>query len=253
MKGYIGETAAFDLAITPDSDTYSRAFGLRGWNRVAVVCMMGSAAGTDGAIAPTQCATFSVVCGKSTDAGAAMTALTGATMALGCATAGDIRYAQEVMVVMAGGSITTGKTIIINEATYTFNNASSIAEKICINKTGDLSAAALASAIRFHQAQTVGVDYTAGTSVLLLKPRLGPEHGGGLRVTVVTNSSVTGIHVQSEKAVGVIDFTAADVIGQNSSYDHFCVRMSGTTVAQFTAMVVRYGDRNVKQGQRTQV
>ena len=253
MKGYIGQTAAFDLAITPDSATYSRAFGLRGWDRVAVVCMMGSAAGTDGTKADTQCATFSIVGGKSTDAGAAMTAITGATLAIGCATAGKIRYAQEVLLIMSGGSITAASTVSIDGVGYTFAAASSIADKICINQTGCLSAAALASAIRFHQANNIDVDYTAGSSIMIIKRRMGCDWGGGVNVQVAANDTATGIYVQAEKTVGVIDFTAADIIGQNSSYDHFCVKMTGTTVAQFTAIVVRSGDRNVKQGQRTEV
>lgn len=239
---YVGEKfkiipLALNTSVT--SASYGQAVSLRNVSRVSVVCgylvdqfVLDSAAEVQSSLAHT--ATFAVYVGDATQNPSSFAALTGATLVLGMATAGQLTNWQEIQVQVIG-TCATGISLTIGHGnttkTFTIEKNASIADGQIGSSNSTVFGNCLASAINLF---FPGLEVVAGTTVGsgdtkawtgIIKEKYQGIGGINARVTVQDASTVDIVNVNGFRQTGVIEFDPADVVATNSSYSQFAIQI----------------------------
>ena len=270
MSDYLGDNIRSDIALinmggatlniggsTLGSTTgaFSKAFSLAGVHKVAVLCAIGPSTGTSAVSA-----TFTVRVGTYTaGGGSAMTALAGATLALGGdSSSGDFSNVSAVMLhTDATGAITVTDKWSIDGTTWTMAGTGTVADLTI--STGNIA---------FHNdlksALTTGAThiefYGAVSSTdtrLIIRPKdygfMGSQ-SSGMGITATTNATTAELEQIPLLHEGVIEFTPNDVLATNANYTHFAIEMdSSVTTVPMTAVVIRTGAYNASNVKRTKL
>lgn len=246
----VGHPSATDTALT------GQGIPLADVNRVSILV------GVDNpAVTPTsavtipgatlaQDATVAVYVGPATDPATA--ALSGATLAVGMATAGDLS-GWDAIQISGVGTLSTGVSLVIDDTTFTLATGATLADYQLSASAATAFQTALATAIPHflpHLEVYDSTDADSGVRSSIRRKLPGP----GFNASVTAISGADGIDVMGLKQTGVIEFTAADVVATNSSYTHFSVQIdSSATVVNLNAMAVLESGHNQVNSKRTKL
>ena len=266
MSGYLSEKVQMDIAILgapvagSSATNYSKKYDIGGYSKISVlVANYGIATG-----AAAAAATFSVVVGDATQGPTSFAALAGATLVLGSSAASIVNDCEEVMV-LVHNTITTGRTIIIDGTSWKCDAAAAatLADYQLGATVGTAFARCMASAlaagmlpnVTMYETTNVASGSTGYAIVLRSKDRGAGFVPKGIDVQVTVNATASGFELRPNKAFGVIEFDAQDVLATNSSYTHFAVlAQSGVTVANYyVAAVLREPCYPTTYAKRTQL
>ena len=268
MTDYLGDNIRSDIALInmggatlniggstlgSTLGAFSKAFSLAGVHKVMVLCGIGPSTGVD-----TVSATFTVRVGTYTaQGGSAMTALTGATLALGGdASSGDFSNVSALMVhTDATGAITAADTWSIDGTTYTMAAAGTVSDKTI--STGNIAfindfQAALATGAT--HIEVFGVVSSTDARAMIRPKDYGfmGSQSSGMGITATTNATTGELEQIPLLYEGVLEFTPNDVLATNSSYTHFAIEMdSPATTVPMVAVVIRVGAGNASNVKRT--
>lgn len=266
MSGYLSERVQMDIALLDvggfsgsTAGLVSKKFDIGGYGKITVLCgAYGMATG-----AALAGSTFSVLVGMATEGPSSFTALSGATLVLGSSVASIINDCDEVKI-WVHNSITTGRTIVIDGVTWKCDAAAgaTLADYQLGATLGSAFAKCIASALAAGMMPNVTyagtTDVATGSTgyAIVVKPK---DRGAGfvpkgIDVQVTVNATATGFEIRPQKAFGVIEFEAADVLATNSSYTHFSISVaSSVTAANYiTAIVLREPCYPTTYAKRTQ-
>ena len=230
---------------TATAGAYTRGYSLQGVKRVSVLC------GIDLSSYSSVCATainpaqFTVMVGTNASVVSAMTSLTSVSLTLGQATIGTLPRVTAVAVA-AHGTIATANYLVLDGTTFSVKVNSCVADKNILSSAASSLVKSLASAIATWSThlETYGL-VTAGnataTAVIYIRVKdTAPGHNLSFNCAIQTNAaSSDAMCVCPIRASGVIEFTPADVVGTNTSYTHFGIKInSTTTVVQMNSVMI---------------
>lgn len=249
MSKYLGESAKITAAIigAAVSSADSEPIALKDVSKITVQVGILSDLATAKALAAAP-ASFTVVCGTAGQGVSSFTALTGAGIGLGEATALEWHEWDTVRVVAGAGASARkadGRTIVIDGTTFTLREAATIADKQIGSSANSVIIEDLASAIAVHcthletYAVTTAADSSSEASLRIRRKASGPGEAHGIDIACAGASGSTGcVYVEGIKKTGVIEFNPSQVLATNSSYTHFGVRYKSTGTFAVESVVI---------------
>lgn len=239
----LNEQLRADVAIiTAGGSSYnSKRYSLKGVDKVQVVCAMGPSTG-----AAAQATTFTVVVGHSTDNVSAMSALTGATLALGNDSYLTFENLEEIKFAPIGTGASAANTFIINGTTWTVTENSCLGDYNLLSSANSALVRTLSCAIATGATllEVINASYvgTAAALTVCNKDYGFERQSTGFSVVVSSNATADSCQAIPQKWVGTITFDKSAVSATNSSYTHFGIRANTAgTAVPFTAVVIRTG------------
>lgn len=258
MANFTGEGKKVVHLVEHGTAGYSQPVSLAGVQQVTIACgyVLDPVLPTSVANAlasAANSATFSVLLGTAATVGASsFTAMTGATLSLGAATAGQLNNWDSVMIGVIG-TAATGVTLTISHGpttkAFTIQKNATLSDLQIGASNTTVFANCLASAINaYFPDLEITYETTVGSGdtiahYTLLAPKTAGSGEVSVNVTANANTVSDVVMVQGHKQSGVINFKAADVVATSSSYTHFAVLVdsSATTVKASAFAILDYG------------
>jgi hypothetical protein len=258
MAGHIGEKAAIDLGILAQMTggvatlSFTKAYSMQGYKRISILCAMAGSATGAGAYS----STWKLCAGVATEHPSSFTTIAGSSLIVGNTSNLTFEGVNEIRI-YAHNSVATGVAFVVDGVTFTFQTNATVADKQIGASVSSAVTKGIATALGLFcpwLETCLGTTGTTGTDIYIRAKDLGAgSERSGVSITVVTNTTGTGLETRVKKDFGLIEFTPSDIINVSSSYTHFCVRMQTTaTVAnQSAAFVIREGGHSSTYGHRT--
>jgi hypothetical protein len=232
-----------DKVVAASSAWTSGRFSMKGYSNAVVMVQCGTVGGSS---AVNNC-DVSIVAGPATEGVSSFVALTGATASVGPTTSGQLRNVQGFKIFFHG-TYSTGSQIDIDGNKFELGSTDETTGGVyrfmsSVSSIATKRLSTLIPAVCTYLECTNVDSASTGADYVSCRLKAGSP-GGRAGCTVLTsaiNASSDGFGVSAIGAMGMIEFTASDLVSTASSYTDFAVivKTSISTSLPFAITVIR--------------